>query len=87
MALSEFERLLLGRAFTRVEPKQYEPETLGIPCSHCGTVFRIVRFQECAPWVQKHETECAQRTPKERAFYAKHRRWPKRKVLAGSCEP
>lgn len=68
---------LLGPGVERVEPKQYEPETVAFTCPHCRTVFRILRWQESKPWVDKHVAECLTRSPAERTFYFKRRRWPR----------
>lgn len=69
----------LGLAPKRFKPGPYEPETLGWPCPHCKTVFRIIRAQDAQPWVERHVVACEQRTERERKFYQEHRRWPARR--------
>lgn len=71
-----------GAKVERVEPKQYEPETVRITCPHCQTPFRILRWQHGAPWVDRHIAECATRTAEQRAFYRAKRRWPTAELVA-----
>jgi len=57
-------------------------------CRHCGTEFHPVSpYAEECPALAKHERRCSSASTDERAFYAAHRRWPRRdQVNAGSEE-